>query len=123
MYKLSIFFQNINDLPAFKEFLSKQAIPRLLITPNLQKTQVTSIGPSVDFTPNNLLSIQFILELYFDSIEAIYALTESPEGAKLIDLVINNPYSKTGTLFGDERILNPEKIDLSKIENNQKEEK
>lgn len=107
MYKSSIVFQNIEDLPSFEEFLSKEVIPRFLKVANLYRIQVTSFGPSVDPTPENMKPIQFLFEIYFATPEAMQALLISEEGAELSQLVLNNPFGEAGAFICEEKFIIP----------------
>jgi hypothetical protein len=110
MYKYSIFFQNINDLSSFKEFLSDEVLPQFAHASDLLQVQMTSIGPSVDPTPENLLPVQLIFEIYTETSEELDRFLESADGSELIHLLMNNPYGEAGAFFGEEKFLIPEQV-------------
>jgi hypothetical protein len=105
--KSVIIFQKISDFPTFEELLVKQIMPEFLKVSGLSRIQVTKYHPHNQPIPNNLKPIQVVLDLYWESIDAMQQFVESPEGAKASTLVMNNPYSQAGAFMCKESSFTP----------------
>lgn len=68
---------------------------------------MTKYKPSGSSTPENLLPIQFILDLYWESIDAMQVYVESPECAQVSHLVMNSPYGEAGAFMCKESLFIP----------------
>lgn len=108
MVKSVIIFQKITDLKAFEEYLYNKVMPPFLKARNLSRIQVSKVKSFNDLIPENLLSIQMTLELYWESIDAMQYFVESKEGAEASMLTMNNPYAEAGAFMCKERFFVPD---------------
>ncbi|SHE82806.1 hypothetical protein SAMN05444392_103304 [Seinonella peptonophila] len=109
MVKSVIIFQKIIDLPMFEEFLVKQIMPEFFKASHLRRIQITKFNPTGSGTPENLLPIQVILDLYWESIDDMQFFVESSAGSKVSNLVMNNQYSEAGAFMCKESYFIPKR--------------
>lgn len=105
MHKTLTIFQDISDMQGFESFITNEVMPRLLAVPGIVHMEITSMGPAVESTPVNQLSIQFILTIYFESMKAQEDLLGTQEGVELAGIVQNNPYGKVGIFMCREKVF------------------
>lgn len=81
-------FRNIDDIESFERFYKKVIFPRLHKMPGVIYTDVTQIAVlSEEKVAADLKGIEFIVETYFESYEAMQLIFSTPEGLEMMQII------------------------------------
>ncbi len=103
MVKSITIYKNVGDLAAFQKFYLEGIFPLAHKIPGVIGTNVTSVMQVGDDISPEYEGLQFIIETYFESEEAMSAIVSSPEGQELMQYVAKNSPGELNFFMGREK--------------------
>lgn len=101
MYKTVGIYTDITDKQKFEKYYVNQILPRMIKFPGVIKLKITKLITSTRKIPTSLHELKFIIETYFETIDDIRQLVNTPEGKKIVKIILDNPYGTCGKYIGE----------------------
>ena len=103
MIKSIAIYRNIVDFNAFLRHLYSQILPKFLDFPGVKGTNVTRLYEMNTQVKQDIQGVQIYIEVWYDSMEVIDQIFNTPEGHKILDSIYNVPSGDLSVFIGEER--------------------
>jgi tetrahydromethanopterin S-methyltransferase subunit B len=103
MYKTIGIYKGIRNIDEFEKFYTQEVAPRILEVAGVIKMDFTRLYyTNAMKQPTGLEDVQFIVETYYESLEALQRALDSMEGRELTRLITGRFNGIVGAFLGKE---------------------